>query len=170
MTTSATHVPVSALFADVDEELASTRRLLANFPDEHADWKPHEKSASLIDLAAHIATIPDLGQVIAEQPEWNAAEKPYVPPTARTRDELLALFDEKAEGMRRAISALDASMLDHQWRFRNGDIEYFGGQRGPLLRRFLVSHTAHHRGQLTVYYRMLGVPVPGLYGPSADEM
>ena len=170
MTTSATHVPVSALFADVEDEFASTRRVLANFPDEHADWKPHAKSMSLIELAAHVASLPELGRVIAERPEWNFADTPYVPPTARTREELLALFDEKVEGARRAITALDAELLDTPWRFRNGDIEYFSGQRGPLLRRFLVSHTAHHRGQLTVYYRMLDVPVPGIYGPSADEM
>lgn len=175
MTTSATGasadlVPLSALFADVETEFDSTRRLLANFPDEHADWKPHEKSMSLVALAAHVASLPELGRAIAEQPEWNAAETPYVQPTARTREELLALFDRKVEGARRAIASLDAPKLEGTWRMRNGDVEYFSGKRGTLLRRFLVSHTAHHRGQLTVYYRMLDVPVPGMYGPTADGM
>ncbi len=163
-------VPLSSLFADLEVELESTRRLLQSFPDEHADWKPHEKSASLVDLAAHVASIPELGRMIAEEAEWNAAVTPYVPPKARTRDELLALFDRSAEGARRAVAAMEAASLGDEWRMRNGDVVYFAGERGLLLRRFLVSHTAHHRGQLTVYYRLLGVPVPGMYGPTADGM
>jgi uncharacterized damage-inducible protein DinB len=163
-------VPVSALFADVDEEFAATRRLLENHPDGHDDWRPHEKSMTLVDLAAHVASLPSLAYLIATAPEWNVETHPYEPPTARTREELLALFDETSAAAGEAIGRLGAAALSDPWRMRNGELVYFEGTRGPFLRRFLVSHTAHHRGQLTVYYRMLGAHVPGLYGPSADEM
>ncbi len=163
-------VPVSRLFADLDQEFAATRRLLENHPDGHDDWRPHEKSMTLAALAAHVASLPRLAHLMATEPEWNAETRPYVPPSARTRDELLALFDETSAAAKEAITGLGATALAEPWRMRNGDIVYFEGTRGALLRRFLVSHTAHHRGQLTVYYRLLGARVPGLYGPSADEM
>lgn len=163
-------VPVSALFSDLEDEFYGTRRMLERYPDDQDPaWAPHERSMGLLALAAHVASLPEFARVIAAQSEWNAAEQPYVPPAASNRDELLALFDEKAEAARRAIASLDAAAMEDRWRMRNGDIVYFEGKRGSLLRRFLISHTAHHRGQLSVYYRMLGVPVPGLYGPSADD-
>jgi len=167
--TTTTHVPVSMLYADLDNEFASTRRLLERFPDEHADWRPHERSTTLAALAAHIANLPGLGQTVAETPELDFAARRYVPPSARTRAELLALFDEKAAGARKAIASLDAPALEATWRLRVGDQVLVNDKRGVVLRSLLISHTAHHRGQLTVYYRLLGVPVPGMYGPSADE-
>ena len=163
-------VPLAALFADFDAELALTRRLLERFPEEHADWKPHEKSMTLARLASHVAELPYFGEIIATKPEWNTTADGRVQPlVARTAEELLAGFDARAEKLRAGIRALQADRLGDEWRFRNGDVVFFGGKRGELLRRFFVSHTAHHRGQLSVYYRMLDVPVPGLYGPSADE-
>jgi uncharacterized damage-inducible protein DinB len=163
-------VPLDHLFADLDQEFAKTRRLLEHYPDGHADWRPHEKSMTLAGLAGHVASLPGLAHAIATDPEWNAAENPYVPPTAETRAELVTLFDATSTAAREAIRALGPAQLEEPWRMRNGEIIYFEGTRGTLLRRFLLSHTAHHRGQLTVYYRLLGAPVPGLYGPSADEM
>jgi uncharacterized damage-inducible protein DinB len=161
--------PASLLFEDLDAELASTRRLLDRFPDEHADWRPHEKSGTLAQLAAHVAQLPNFGATIAELPELDMATRPPARPTARTRDEILALFDGNAERAKRAIDGLDYAAIDGTWRLRAGEQVYFSGKRGHLLRRFLLSHIAHHRGQLTVYYRLLGVPVPGMYGPSADD-
>lgn len=163
-------VPRSMLFADVEEEFDATRRLLEGYPvDADADWRPHEKSMCLSTLAGHIASLPDFARIIAAEPERNMAEHPYVPPSAKTRDELVALFDDRRAAARTAMGALDAAGLQASWRLRNGDTVYFQGPRHLLLRRFLVSHTAHHRGQLTVYYRLLGVPVPGIYGPTADQ-
>ncbi len=162
-------VPLDLVFADLSEEFDATRRLLAAYPDGHPDWTPHERSMSLSTLAGHVASLPEFARVIAVEPERNMAEHPYVPPSARTRAELLALFDERRGEAERAIGSLDPDALQASWRLRNGETVYFQGPRHLLLRRFLVSHTAHHRGQLTVYYRLLGVPVPGIYGPSADE-
>ncbi len=163
-------VPLDHLFHDLEPEFTRTRRLLEHYPDGHADWRPHERSMTLSGLAGHVASLPGLAHAIATDPEWNGAENPYVPPTATTRAELLELFDASAALARDSIRALGPAQLGEPWRMRNGDIVYFEGARGDLIRRFLLSHTAHHRGQLTVYYRLLGAPVPGLYGPSADEM
>jgi uncharacterized damage-inducible protein DinB len=156
-------------FADLDEEFANTRRTLERFPDEHADWRPHQKSATLAELAAHVANLPHFGQAIAASPVFDFATTPYVRPTARTRAELLELFDAKAASARTAMASLDEATLRSTWTFRNGDTLIASGPRGYYLRRFMLSHIIHHRAQLTIYYRLLGVPVPGLYGPSADE-
>ncbi len=158
-----------SLFPDLEEELANTRRALDRFPDEHADWRPHEKSTTLGDLAGHIANLPGFGQAIASTSEFDFAAKPYVRPTARTREELLELFDEKAAAARTALASLDEGALRETWTLRNGDTVLISGPRGYHVRRLLLNHIIHHRAQLTVYYRLLGVPVPGLYGPSADE-
>lgn len=167
---SAAHIPVSALFADLDVEFAATRKLLERFPDAHADWRPHERSMTLATLAGHVAELPGFGEAIAEAPEFDFARTPYVPPTARTAAELLALFDDSVASMKKTVATLDAEALMATWTLRAGDTVLVSGPRAELFRRLFMSHTAHHRGQLTVYYRLLGVPVPGMYGPTADEM
>lgn len=156
-------------FADLDEEFANTRRTLERFPDEHADWRPHEKSATLAELAAHIANLPHFGEAIASGPVFDFAATPYVPPSARTRDEFLELFDRKSATARAVVASLDDDALRDTWTLRHGDTVLASGPRGYYVRRFMLSHIIHHRAQLTIYYRLLGVPVPGLYGPSADE-
>lgn len=163
-------IPLSMFFEDLETELASSRRLLERYPDEHADWKPHEKSNSLAQLATHVAELPQFGAMIASQPEWNSEVDKWTRLHARTREEVVALHDRSADICRKALAALDLDALEHDWRMRKGETTLFSGKRGPLLRRMLFSHIAHHRGQLTVYYRMLGVPVPGMYGPTADGM
>lgn len=162
-------LPVETLFADIGDEFAATRRILERYPDEHADWRPHEKSMSLAELAAHVANLPHFGEVIARSPVFDFATTPYVPPTARTRTEILELFDRRAAAAGEAIDTLDADSMLSTWTMRAGEAVYASGPRALYLRRFMLSHIAHHRGQLTVYYRLLGVPVPGTYGPSADE-
>ncbi len=162
-------IELDSPFADIDEEFANTRRVLERFPDEHADWRPHQKSSTLIELAAHVASLPNFGQVIASGSVFDFAATPWVPPTARTRVELLALFDEKSESARAAVASLDDEALRGTWTLRSGDTVFLSGPRGYNIRRLMLSHIIHHRAQLTIYYRLLGVPVPGLYGPSADE-
>lgn len=173
MTSSATDqklVPLSALFADFDGEIAATRRMLERFPSEHADWKPHEKSMTLGRLASHVAELPQFLTSIATKPEFNAKVDSFVRVNERTADGLVQAFDRFAAEARAALDALDPATLDDDWRARSGDQVWVSGQRNQLLRRMGTSHITHHRGQLSVYYRLLGVPVPGMYGPSADEM
>jgi len=162
-------IPIGMFFEDYDTELASTRKLLERFPDEHADWKPHEKSTTLAQLATHVAELPQFGAAIATKPEWVIGVDNFTRVKGRTRDEILAIHDRSAEIGREALASLDLASLEHEWKMRKGDMVFINGRRGPLLRRMLFSHIAHHRGQLSVYYRMLGVPVPGMYGASADE-
>jgi uncharacterized damage-inducible protein DinB len=157
------------LFADLDLELAATRRVLERVPFEHWDWKPHQKSTPLGRIAVHLAELPHLAETMATSAELDMATVPYAPAVVTNRDELLALFDRNAASMRRVIAALDETALAERWRLRVGDRVYFDAPRSLLLRQHGVSHPVHHRAQLTVYLRLLNVPVPGLYGPSADE-
>lgn len=161
-------IPVGMLFVDLEPELAATRKMLERFPAEHADWKPHEKSMTLGELATHVAELPGFGAAIAVKPEWVAGVDKFERVFGRTADELLAIHEQAAERCRQALASLDAAALAHHWRMRKGETVFVEGARALLLRRLLFSHIAHHRGQLSVYYRMLGLPVPGMYGPSAD--
>lgn len=158
------------LYADLDQELDATRRVLGRVPFEHWDWKPHERSSSLGRLAVHLAELPHFAEVMATTDELDMAAAPYAPSVVNNRDELLALFDERAATMRRAVAGLDAGRLAQHWRLRVGDAVFLDAPRSLLLRQHGISHPVHHRAQLTVYLRLLGVPVPGVYGPSADDV
>ncbi len=155
---------------EAKEEFAATRRLLERYPEEHADWKPHEKSMSLVQLASHVADLPEFGRAILQDDDWDFETKPFSNATARTREEILALFEQRAREATAGLEALNGVTADAEWRLRKGDVVFFTGRRRPLVRRWMLYHMAHHRGQLTVYYRLLGIPVPGMFGPSADEM
>lgn len=159
----------STLFQDLDLEFALTRRLLERFPDAHADWRPHEKSTPLGQLAAHVAQLPHFGVEVAEAPEFDFAKTSFSLPKARTAAELVALFDDRSAKARQAILGLDAAALAATWTLRAGELVFASGSRSMMIRQLMINHTAHHRGQLTVYYRLLGVPVPSIYGPTADE-
>lgn len=160
---------LDAHFDDLDAEFAATRRLLARFPAEHADWKPHDKSMSLVALASHIASLPNFARMMLAGSEHDMAAVSMKPQVGRTAEELVAMFDRASADARAALEGATPDGLRDRWKLRMGDAVFIDDRRGKVLRQHLVSHAAHHRGQLTVYYRMLGVPVPGLYGPSADE-
>jgi uncharacterized damage-inducible protein DinB len=157
-------------FDDLEAEFAATRRLLARYPAEHADWKPHEKSMSLGALASHVATLPDFAMHMLAGDEHDMATSPYRPWIARSAEELVARFDESSARAHAAVAGAAPERMGDAWKLRMGEQVFIDDRRGKVLRQHLVSHAAHHRGQLTVYYRLLGVRVPGLYGPSADDM
>jgi uncharacterized damage-inducible protein DinB len=157
------------LYADLDLELAATRRVLERVPFEHWDWKPHPKSMALGQLARHLAELPQFAEQMATTRELDMAAVPYTPSVVNNREELLALFDERAARMRQVVRSLDQKKLDEHWKLRMGDQVYLDAPRSLLLRQHGVSHPVHHRAQLGVYLRLLNVPIPGLYGPSADE-
>ena len=157
------------LYADLDLELAATRRILERVPFEHWDWKPHEKSFSLGRLATHLAELPRFAESMAATEEMDMAKSPFKPSVVKNSEELLALFDERSASMRRAVASLDEKRLAAHWRLRMGDMVFLDAPRSLLLRQHGISHPVHHRAQLTVYLRLLNVPVPGLYGPSADD-
>jgi uncharacterized damage-inducible protein DinB len=169
--TSTTDSPptLDMLFSDFESEHAATRRMLERFPDARHDWRPHEHSRTIAELATHIADIPNRGVSILTTSEMEVgARKPLAPLT--TAAELIAAHDASVAAQRAALAGADSSALGSEWRVRRGDQIMIRGPKYRLLRTLMMSHLVHHRAQLGVYYRMLGVPVPGVYGPSADDL
>jgi uncharacterized damage-inducible protein DinB len=158
-----------AALADLEHEFATTRRVLERVPDEHFAWKPHERSMALGGLATHLATLPFWAITTLESDELDMAKGMPENPLAKSRDEVLRRFDETAERVRAALAAADDAALARTWTMRNGEHVIVQQPRVAVLRTFVANHMIHHRGQMSVYLRLLDVPVPSIYGPSADE-
>jgi len=168
--TEATRPPLRKIaLGDLETEIATTRRVLERIPEEHLDWKPHAKSMSLGELATHIATIPSYGTAVVQGQDFDVAAPLPPNPLATTRDEVLRRFDEMVAAFRPLLEDADDVSLREPWSLRNGEHVVFTLPRIGVLRGLVVSHMVHHRGQLSVYLRLLDVPVPSIYGPSADE-
>ena len=157
------------LFPDLDHELATTRRVLERIPDEHLAWKPHPKSTSLAGLGTHLANLVRWQVWMLRDDVYDVAANPVPMTPAASRDALLATFDANVAQLRTALAATSDEFLDRPWTLRNGEHVIFTRPRTQVLRSFGLSHMAHHRGQLTVYLRLLDVPLPSVYGPTADE-
>ncbi len=165
---SRTADPIALLYPELDAELAMTRAMLAIVPWDRADWQPHPRSGSLRQLACHVAQLPDFAMAMATMDVLHFKPEHFKTPDVRNTDELVAMFDAKAETLRGALSALDWQKLDGTWQMQMGDNVVISGQRAMLLRHMGINHIVHHRAQLGVYLRLLDVPIPGCYGPSAD--
>jgi uncharacterized damage-inducible protein DinB len=160
------------LLPEFDHEMASTRRMLELVPAADADWRPHPKSYSLGDLAAHIARLPLWGRFTIEQPELDLgapANAALARPRFTTTPELLEQFDRNVREARAALAAASDADMGTTWSLKNGGTTIFSMPRTAVLRGFVLSHTIHHRGQLSVYLRLRDVPLPALYGPTADS-
>ena len=158
-----------ALIADMKQEGAFSRAMLEAVPADKFDWKPHEKSMSLGELASHIAETPTwLGSMMEDVFDFGAGMADYKPFAAADREELLAAFDDNLAGAIALIEGKDDEFMSGIWKGVKGDKELMAGPRGAMARGILGHHAAHHRGQLTVYLRLLDVPVPPTYGPTAD--
>jgi uncharacterized damage-inducible protein DinB len=158
------------VLGDLDHELATTLRVLERVPEGHFPWKPHERSMSLGQLASHTANLLHWQAVILRQEEFDLATA--APPSKEgpaSRDELLRKFDELATEVMEALGRADESALMRAWLLRRGDQVLLIQPRAAILRSMGLSHMIHHRGQLCLYLRLLDVPVPSVYGPSADE-
>jgi uncharacterized damage-inducible protein DinB len=161
-----------ALLPEFDQEMANTRKVLERCPEEHYGWKPHAKSFSMGALATHVADNPSWGVEVITKDSFDVAPvgaPPYKQDTATSRQELLAKFDKNAAAMRAALEGASDQDLMKEWSLLMGGKILFAMPRIGFLRSFVMNHTIHHRAQLTVYLRLNDVPVPGLYGPSADE-
>ena len=151
---------------EFDPEMATTRKMLERLPESKLDWKPHPKSKSLGELAAHITELPRFGLRIHED-TWNAGSEKA--PPMKTAVEFLARFDENVRESREAIAGMSDADLDREFTvLRQGQV-FFALKKRSVLRRVLLSHTIHHRGQLSVYLRLNDVALPPVYGPTADE-
>jgi len=155
---------------DFDDETKNTRRLLERVPldDAHRAYRPHEKSMPLDRLATHIAELPSWPKMVLES-EVFELQPGFKPRIAATTEELLQIFDESVKAGRAALDAATEEDMKKDWSFRFGDRIAFTSVRTKVVRSF-VNHLVHHRAQLGVYLRLNDIAVPGMYGPSADEM
>ena len=160
--------PAELLFGDFAGEHAATRRMLERYPDGRGEWRPHEKSRPLSQLATHVAGIVTRGTMVLETEGVDISTR-QPPPTFDSARELLAYFDENVARFTAALEKADYRTLAQPWAMRRGNQVVLERSRRYLLRMLMMSHLVHHRAQLGVYYRLLGVPVPGMYGPSADD-
>ena len=156
---------------DLENELAGTRRVLERVPDEHLGWKPHEKSFTLGELATHVTNLLYWQLGIVTSDEFDLATVPPPDPSQilKSRGALLERWDQNVAALRPALDAADDESLMRRWTLRKGEHVVMALPRVAALRTVGISHLIHHRAQLTVYLRQVGAPVPGLYGPSADE-
>ncbi len=160
-----------AMLPEFDHEMATTRLLLERVPGDRADWKPHAKSMSLGGLAVHLAEIPMWVPAILHSEEFDTAPPDgpkYVSPAFRDTAQVLALFDSSVATARQAIVGSDDASYMVPWSLKTAGQVAFTMPRAGVMRTFLLNHLIHHRGQLSVYLRLLDVPLPSIYGPSAD--
>jgi uncharacterized damage-inducible protein DinB len=160
------------LLSQFDHEMATTRALLSRVPEASASWKPHPKSTALGALAQHIANLVGFGPLIIRETERDVnppGGPPRVPAVFSTISALLAGFDANRAATRDALAPATDEELMVPWALKNAGTVVFSMPRAAVLRSFLISHVIHHRGQLSVYLRLLDVPLPSIYGPSADE-
>jgi uncharacterized damage-inducible protein DinB len=163
----------AALLPEFDQEMATTRRVLERVPDGNLGWKPHEKSMSLGRLASHIAELPAWVDTIIHQEEFDMAARrdggAYKPQDLGSSREIVELFDSLIRKVRATLEAVEDQTLMQPWSLKNGDHTIFTLPRVAVLRTMVYSHIIHHRGQLSVYLRLNDVPLPSIYGPTADE-
>jgi uncharacterized damage-inducible protein DinB len=160
---------IDGMLQELEEEAKTTRRVLERVPGDKLEWRPHPKSRTLGELALHIAIVPggvaELGAAPSPAPAPQFAEDPKPSSAA----ELVPALDQSIAKARAVLGGMDDAALTSTLRLVDGDREIFAVPRVALLRSVMLNHWYHHRGQLTVYLRELGVPVPSIYGPSADE-
>jgi len=159
----------SVLIGEMEQEAKTTRTCLERVPADKFDWKPHEKSMEFGKLAAHIAEMFGWTPATLQQAELDFSKMDYKPFEPKTTDDLLEFFDKTvAEAIDVLRNTGDEVFLE-DWTMRNAEKVYFTMPKAVVMRSFVMNHIVHHRGQLSVYLRLNDIPVPALYGPSADE-
>ena len=158
---------IDALVQELEQEAQTTRRVLARVPDHQLAWKPHDRSLSLGQLALHVATIPGNVAKIAAQSRFETPQ--FAHPSATNAAELIPALEQSVADARQVLRTMDDARLQETWRLVVGEREVLALPVGAVLRTIMLNHWYHHRGQLAVYLRQVGVPVPSIYGPSADE-
>lgn len=160
-----------SLLAEYDHETATTRRLLARIPDAELAWRPHQKSMSLGELAGHLANLPQwcIATLTASSFDVSSAAEDLRPRAPGSIAELLQKFDAGVRAARETLAAAEDADMLAPWTLKQGAQEIFTLPRISTLRSFVMNHMIHHRGQLSVYLRLKDVPLPPIYGPTADE-
>jgi uncharacterized damage-inducible protein DinB len=158
---------IDALLQELEQEAQTTRRVLERVPDAQLGWKPHPKSMTLGQLAMHVAIVPGGVAEAAAQPAMQVPDFPR--PSPASASELVPMLEDSVKRARQALGGMDDAAMNQTWRVLDGDREVLSMPRVAFLRSIMLNHWYHHRGQLSVYLRQLNVPVPSIYGPSADE-
>jgi uncharacterized damage-inducible protein DinB len=158
-----------ALAAELKVEAATTRRLLERIPEDQFAWKPHEKSMTLERLSGHIAELPKLFAMVLTQDDMDFGTGNYQPFAPQSTDDLVTTFDKNVAEALNQLGGQSDDAYAKTWRMRNGEKVFFELPRMAALRSIGLNHLIHHRGQLSVYLRLLDVSLPSIYGPSADD-
>jgi uncharacterized damage-inducible protein DinB len=161
-----------SMLGEFDQEMQNTRKTLERVPDEKWNWKPHDKSGTVGWLVGHVATIPGwiTMTINTEELDYAPVNGPsYQPPKIENRGPALAAFDKESAEARAALASVSDAEIMKGWKLLAGGQEIFTMPRVACIRGMVMNHLIHHRAQLGVYFRLLDVAVPGLYGPSADE-
>ena len=160
---------VASMLQELEQEAGTTRRLLERVPNDRLEWKPHPKARTLGQLALHVAAVPGAVASFACAPSPVQVPSFDGDPSPASAAELLTALDDSISTAKARVGALDDAALAATWRLMAGDRQLIAVPRGVFLRSVMLNHWYHHRGQLSVYLRELDVPLPSIYGPSADE-
>ncbi len=158
---------IDSILQELEHEAKTTRRVLERVPDNQLGWRPHKKARTLGELALHVAGTPGAVATIAAQSEIQPPE--FKDPVPTNASELIPALDESVATAKRLLGSMDDATLNATWRMKRNGQEILAMPRAALLRSIMLNHWYHHRGQLSVYLRELGVAIPSIYGPSADE-
>ncbi|HYM13701.1 MAG TPA: DinB family protein [Bryobacterales bacterium] len=158
-----------ALLPEFDQEMAHTRRTLERIPEDKLAWKPHEKSMTLGRLAGHVAELPGFATTAIQTNSLNLSSGEYKPVVATSRRQIVEVFDQKVAEARAAIAGASDEHFLQPWSLEYQGKTLFTLPRVGVVRAMTLNHIIHHRAQLGVYLRLNDVPVPAIYGPSADE-
>jgi uncharacterized damage-inducible protein DinB len=159
---------IPMLLKEMEEEAQTTRNMLSRVPDDKYDWQPHEKSMTVRRLAAHIAELPGWVTMTLNTDELDFVRNPYKPEEINNTKELLEFFERSFADGKASLAKFNEDELLKNWTLRNGDQILSVRSKGEVI-RMSFCQTVHHRAQLGVFLRLLDVPIPGSYGPSADE-
>lgn len=157
------------ILPEYDHEIEITYRVLSKVDWSKKDWKPHQKSMSLGELACHTAEAGKWGLATMTTSGLDMEKSPYVPPSFEILHDLLNDYNDKTLELRHLLEKASDDQYNENWCLQAGEKIYFDMPRISVLRAFVLKHMVHHRGQLSVYLRLLDIPVPSIYGPSADE-
>jgi uncharacterized damage-inducible protein DinB len=155
--------------SELKQEAVSTRKILEAVPLEKGDWKPHIKNFSLRQLATHVAELPNYLYVTISSDELDFAKSDYKPATPSSNKELLSIFEKNLKNAEDALANCSDEEMGKNWTMRSGDTIFFSSPKVSVIRGLCLNHLVHHRAQLGLYLRLLDVPVPSSYGPTADD-
>ncbi len=158
---------IDPVLAEFDQEAATTRRVLERIPSDQLGWKPHTKARSLGELAVHIATSQKNVTHALQQESWEMSPHPTAVPAST--EGIVAMFDENTASAKAMLDSMSDADLMSSWSLTAGGVPKFTAPKGGVLRMIVLNHIYHHRGQLSVYLRQLGIALPSIYGPTADE-